>query len=200
MMLLCSILNMKKHFSSWVYFCVYPYFLGWYGQKNVVRNWRFRTKIEKGVRLSIEGGRGSIQTSAHYVPSQTSFKNFWLKVSQEGIYRHHFDFFHAHRHLKNTKQTIFWCSMRKWEDQSFLEIPSVPSERFWFMNFVDINPKKTVGINYANAVFETFYFWHQVLFCRMWTFWCFFSEIYISLINCKIAICKLNLLSALLLL
>ena len=35
------------------------------------------------------------------------------------------------------------------------------------MNFVDINTKKVAGINSANAVAETLYFWHSVLFCRM---------------------------------
>ena len=50
------------------------------------------------------------------------------------------------------------------------------------MNFVDINTKKLTGINFANAVNEILYL----------TFWCFFSEIYISLINCDIAFCKLK--------
>ena len=68
------------------------------------------------------------------------------------------------------------------------------------MNFVDINTKKIANINYAKAVTEALYFWHSVLFCRKRTFWCLFSEIYVSLINCDIVFCKLNFLLALFLL
>ena len=70
-----------------------------YGQK-IVKSWRFRKKGKKvGNSLSMEVG--GLSKPRHYVPSQSGFRSFWLKVSQEGIYRHHFDFLHADRNLKN---------------------------------------------------------------------------------------------------
>ena len=56
-MLFYSILNMKRHFSSWVYVSVYPFF-HWAHiyQKNIFKSWRFRKKIKKefGCRLPVE--------------------------------------------------------------------------------------------------------------------------------------------------
>ena len=46
-----------------------------------------------------------------------------------------------------------------------------------------INIETFAGINFSIAVTETLYFLHPVLSCRLWIFWYFFSEIYVSLIN-----------------
>ena len=85
-MLFCSILNIKKYFHSWFYFCVYPLFhLVNIVKKIVFKSWMFRKQVKK----------------AHYVPSQSAFRSFWLRVLQEGIHRHHLEFFHADKYLKN---------------------------------------------------------------------------------------------------
>ena len=62
-------------------------------------------------------------------------------------------------------------------------------DKFWFLNFVDINIDNFADIKFAIAVTETLYFWHPVWPCRLWTFWFFFSEIYVSWSNCDISFC-----------
>ena len=94
-LLFWSILNMKKYFPSWVFLCIYPLF-HW---RDVVRSWRFR-KDKRGVGCLYKEGDLN-QPSEHYIPSQSGFRRFWIKVSQEGIYWHHFYYIHADRDLKN---------------------------------------------------------------------------------------------------
>ena len=71
----------------------------------------------------------------------------------------------------------------------FKKTLSLAFDKFWFLNFVDINIENFADINFASAVTETLYFWHPVLSCRLWTFWYFFSEIYVSWSNCDISFC-----------
>ena len=59
-------------------------------------------------------------------------------------------------------------------------------DKFRFLNFVTINVERFAGINFAIAVTET-YFLYQVLSFRLRKCWSFFSEIFVSLINCDIA-------------
>ena len=67
---------------------------------------------------------------------------------------------------------------RKRKSQVFKKL-SLAFDKVWFLSFV----------NFAIAVNETSYFWHLVLSCRLCTFWNFFSEIYVALINWDIAFC-----------
>ena len=65
--------------------------------------------------------------------------------------------------------------------------------KFWILNFVNINIEKFPGINFVISITEFSYFWHLVLSCRLWTFWYFYSKIYVPLTNCNInflQICK----------
>ena len=71
---------------------------------------------------------------------------------------------------------------RKGKSQVFKKL-SLAFDQVWFLNFVDINIEIFAGVNFATTVNETLYFWHPVLSCRFWTFWNFFSEIYVALIN-----------------
>ena len=64
--------------------------------------------------------------------------------------------------------------------------------KFGFLNFVDINIEKFAGTSFTIAVTEALYFWHKVLSCKLWTFCCFFSEIYMSFINCDIVFFAFN--------
>ena len=50
-------------------------------------------------KLSID--RGSNKPSAYYDPSLSGLRSFLLKVSQKGIQRPQFNFYHAGRHLKS---------------------------------------------------------------------------------------------------
>ena len=90
-----------------------PYFIGAIWSKKMLPKVGSSEKNKKkeGSRLCIEaggyGGLGCVSSkphSAHYVPSRSGFRIFLLNLSEEGIYRHHFDFFLADRHLRN-KQT-----------------------------------------------------------------------------------------------
>ena len=80
---------------------------------------------------------------------------------------------------------------KKWprngKNQVFKEL-SLAFNKVWFLNFVDINIGKFAGVNFAIAVTETLYFWHQILSYRLWIFWNFFSEICVAFINCDIAL------------
>ena len=51
---------------------------------------------------------------------------------------------------------------------------SLAFDKFWFLNFVNINTEKFAGINFVIAVTEIL------------TFWYFYSEIYVSLIKWNI--------------
>ena len=46
----------------------------------------------------------------------------------------------------------------KQEDPDFLITLWLSFDKFWFLNFVDINIEKFPGINFAIAVTETLYF------------------------------------------
>ena len=48
--------------------------------------------------------------------------------------------------------------------------------------------KNFSGINFTLEVIETLYFWYPVFSHRIWTFWYFFSENYVSLINYDITL------------
>ena len=128
---------------------------------------------------------------------QSSLWILWSKVSQEEIYMYHFDFiFHAVRHRnKETNRKSFDFKgdhfqgmqkmTKKWKEPSFLKTLLLVYEKFWFLWLLIF--ERFAGINFAIAVTEALYFLHPVLSCRLWTFWYFFSELYVSLINCDIA-------------
>ena len=62
-------------------------------------------------------------------------------------------------------------------------------DNFCFLNFMDINIENFADINFTIVVTETLCFWHPVWSSKLWTFWNFFSEIYVSWSNCDTAFC-----------
>ena len=128
----------------------------------------------------------------------------WSKLSYRRIYMYHYIFFfHADRHInpinKETDKKYvdakcdIYQSMRKktknGNSQVFKKPLLLAFDKFGFFNFVDINFEKFAGTNFPMPVTETLYFWHIILSCKLWTFCRFFSEIYVSFINCDIVFC-----------
>ena len=82
--------------------------------------------------------------------------------------------------------TIILKGCKKWSREEMgrtyvLKALLLAFDKFWFLSFVNISIEK-----FAIALTESLYFWHPVLSCILWTFWYFFSEIYMSLKNCVI--------------
>ena len=115
-------------------------------------------------------------------PSQTGLWIVWWKVSQEGIYIYHYGFFSMQMDMETKRQT----------------------ENLLMLNAIIPKACKKWSRNGKGQVFRKLYYWllwvlwlsilkdllpiflHLVLFYRLWNSRYFFSEIYVSLINCDI--------------
>ena len=84
---------------------------------------------------------------------------------------YHLNFFSMQSHInKETSWKPFDIKcidsqgMQKWRRNGKIQVfkkLSLAFNKVWFLKFVDINVEKFAGVNFAIAVTETLYFWHQ---------------------------------------